>query len=271
MSPLRAARLLLSALLLTSSLAAPAPTRAQEAGEPLFLPEDALWAGGFLLGAAAMAPLDIHVARRIQDSIPQSNRVYRVGERALYYLGFPGGLAVGGGLYAAGKLVDEPGVAEVGLRTTEAIVVATLATGVAKVLIGRARPAASPDHPFDVAFGRGFRSDEFQSFPSGHTSAAFAAAAAITTEVGHRAPELKAATGVALYGTAALVGVSRLYRNAHWASDVVIGAAVGSFAGWKIVHYHRTHPNTRIDRALLDRPPPGPPGPPLLLVWRVPF
>lgn len=259
---MRARLVALLLLLLLGPLAPAAP--AQEPREPLFTGEDALWAGGFLLGAAAMAPLDVHLARAIQDSVPQANRVYRAGERALYYLGFPGGLVVGGGMYAAGRLAGEPGVAEVGLRTTEAILVASAVTGVTKLLVGRARPAASPDHPFDLAPGRGFRGDQFQSFPSGHTAASFAAAAAITTEVGHRAPELKTATGIALYGTAALIGLSRMYRNAHWASDVVIGAAIGSFAGWKVVRYHRTHPDNRIDRALLQRG-----GPPIVLVWRV--
>lgn len=257
-------RALILAAALGLGVAAP-PAHAQAPGEPLFQPADAFWAGGFLLGAAAMAPLDVHVARRIQDTIPQSRRVFRVGERALYYLGFPGGLVVGGAMYGAGRLAGEPGVAQVGLRTTEAIVVATLVTGVGKVLVGRARPFLEPEDPFDLRLGRGLRDDAYQSFPSGHTSAAFAAAAAITTEVGHRAPELKTATGVALYGTAALIGVSRMYRNAHWASDVVTGAAIGSFAGWKIVRYHRTHPDTRIDEALLGRD-----GPPLVLLWRIP-
>jgi membrane-associated phospholipid phosphatase len=55
-----------------------------------------------------------------------------------------------------------------------------------------------------------------------------------------------------MYGGAALVGLSRMYENRHWASDVIMGAAIGTFAGTKVVRYHRTHPGNRIDRWLLN-------------------
>jgi hypothetical protein len=43
-----------------------------------------------------------------------------------------------------------------------------------------------------------------------------------------------------MYGGAALVGLSRMYNNRHWASDVITGAAIGTFAGTKVVRYHHT-------------------------------
>ena len=55
-----------------------------------------------------------------------------------------------------------------------------------------------------------------------------------------------------MYGGAALVGVSRMYNNRHWASDVIIGAAIGTFAGNKVVRYHHTHPGNRIDKWLFN-------------------
>jgi membrane-associated phospholipid phosphatase len=58
------------------------------------------------------------------------------------------------------------------------------------------------------------------SFPSGHASASFATATIIEREFGWKA-------GLAAYGTAAYVAVSRLSENRHFASDVVFGAAVG--------------------------------------------
>jgi membrane-associated phospholipid phosphatase len=54
-----------------------------------------------------------------------------------------------------------------------------------------------------------------------------------------------------MYGGAALVAVSRMYSNKHWASDVMIGGLMGTFAGLKVVKYHHTHPNNRVDRWLL--------------------
>jgi membrane-associated phospholipid phosphatase len=57
--------------------------------------------------------------------------------------------------------------------------------------------------------------------------------------------------GSAMYGGATLVGLSRMYNNRHWASDVMIGGLIGTFAGLKVVKYHRTHPDNRVDRWLL--------------------
>jgi len=42
-----------------------------------------------------------------------------------------------------------------------------------------------------------------------------------------------------------------MYNNAHWASDVVLGAAIGTFSGIKVVRYSHGHSNNLIDRALL--------------------
>jgi len=41
-----------------------------------------------------------------------------------------------------------------------------------------------------------------------------------------------------------------MYHNKHWASDVMLGAAIGTFSGQKIVQYSHAHP-TRLDKALL--------------------
>jgi membrane-associated phospholipid phosphatase len=60
------------------------------------------------------------------------------------------------------------------------------------------------------------------SFPSAHTSNAFTTATVFATMY----KDHKWVPPVA-YGLATLVGISRLYNNAHWASDVMAGAAVG--------------------------------------------
>lgn len=60
------------------------------------------------------------------------------------------------------------------------------------------------------------------SFPSAHTSNAFATATVFATlyKEKHWVPPVA-------YGFATMVGFSRVYDNAHWASDVMAGAAVG--------------------------------------------
>jgi undecaprenyl-diphosphatase len=62
------------------------------------------------------------------------------------------------------------------------------------------------------------------SFPSGHTSASFAAAASIAA--------LGRGYAVAAYALAALISFSRLYLFVHYPGDVLAGLALGLFCAW---------------------------------------
>ena len=158
-----------------------------------------------------------------------------------------------GSLYVAGHLAHKPGLADTGLHTLRIDRASpTLWSGRGSAWWGARGPPA-PDNPYDVGFGRGFGDEEFRSFPSGHSATAFAAAAAGTGELGRWAPKYHTAGGVVLYSGATLVGLSRMYHQRHWASDVMVGTAIGAFSGWKIVHYNHAHPGNRLDRLLLGR------------------
>lgn len=63
----------------------------------------------------------------------------------------------------------------------------------------------------------------FTSFPSGHTSEAFASAEFLRQEYKSISPWY----GIAGYGIAAATGYMRMYNNKHWLSDVVAGAGIG--------------------------------------------
>jgi membrane-associated phospholipid phosphatase len=54
-----------------------------------------------------------------------------------------------------------------------------------------------------------------------------------------------------MYGAATLTGVSRIYNNQHWASDVLAGAAVGTISGIKLFRYQHSHPDNWLDKKLL--------------------
>ncbi|MFZ3231559.1 MAG: phosphatase PAP2 family protein [Pseudobdellovibrio sp.] len=86
-----------------------------------------------------------------------------------------------------------------------ALIYTTVSTYTLKTVFGRQRPGNSDSH---------------QSFPSGHTSTAFATATSLTYAYGWKA-------ALVAYPVAAFVGLSRLADDAHWASDLVGGAFLG--------------------------------------------
>jgi len=55
----------------------------------------------------------------------------------------------------------------------------------------------------------------------------------------------------ASYGAATLVGVARLYKNQHWASDVVAGGSVGVMSGILFDRYNRKYPSNIFNRVFL--------------------
>ncbi|HET9903412.1 MAG TPA: phosphatase PAP2 family protein [Xanthobacteraceae bacterium] len=98
-----------------------------------------------------------------------------------------------------------------------AIAIPGLTATVIKRLIGRARPGQLVDatHQF-VPFSW---NPALASFPSGHTTTAFAAAVALAT--------LFPRARVAFFAYAAVMALSRVVVEAHHPSDVIAGAAVG--------------------------------------------
>ncbi len=241
--------------MLAAPLRAPAQdTAADSSGGPtLFEPSDLYWAGGFAAATVLMAPLDRAVARELQGQSLQASRFLKASATGVRLLASPGGLVLGSGVYAGGRVAGDRDVAELGLHTTEAVLIADGITGVIKMAAGRNRPSLDPDHPYHFHFLGGFQGDPHRSFPSGHTTSAFAAAAAATEQVGYTWPDNKRWVGILLYGSAGLAGISRVYNNAHWASDVVVGAAIGSFTGWKVTRYAHDHPGNTVDRIFLGR------------------
>ena len=241
------------ALLLVSSRGAVAQadsTRHED--KKLFQRRDLIVGGSFAALTIAMIPLDRHLALRLQDSTTQANRFLKTGTRRVQYFGDPGSVILSAGLYAIGRATGWRSGADIGLHSFEAVVLSGAITGGLKAITGRARPSASggkdPDY---FSFFGGISNNRFQSFPSGHTTAAFAVASAVTSESRRWSPRATWIVAPAMYGTATLVGLSRMYNNAHWASDVVLGAGIGTFSGLKVVRYSHAHPDNRLDRALL--------------------
>ncbi len=109
-----------------------------------------------------------------------------------------------------------------GLTVFAAVFLSSACSTVLKELFDRDRPPlADPD--FEAAVGV----PGSASFPSGHATTAFAAAAALALLVpSARRPALLLACGVAL---------SRVYLGVHYALDVVAGAALGVAVAFLVV------------------------------------
>lgn len=212
-----------------------------------------LWIGAaFAAGTAAMFPLDRQIAHEIRDSALVNDRTLVETAKAIGFVGSYGAFIIGGGMYVVGRAADKPRLAHLAVHGLESAVVAATTTGVLKTILGRARPfVAGHDDPHDFQLMRGIRSDSYQAFPSGHTTMTFAIASAVTLELEQWHPRSAWVVGPLLYGGATLVGLSRMYEDKHWASDVVMGAAIGTFAGLKTVRFTHTRAGNRIDRWLL--------------------
>lgn len=217
---------------------------------PIFTRRDVWLAGAFLATTAAFMPFDQPITEEFRDPWPQQRAVFRDLANGFNVVGSPGVLVGSVAAYGIGRAIGSPRVAAVGLYSTEAIAVSGAVTALIKGVAGRARPYVNDNDPDSFAFDRGFR-DGDSSFPSGHATAAFAAAAVISGESARWWPHAARIITPVAYGSAVLVGLARIYSNKHWTSDVVMGAGIGTLAGLAVVHFNEAHPHNLVNRWLL--------------------
>lgn len=252
MNPHRFVTATLLLVSVTSSAAAQTAADSARRSRPLFVKSDLYILGMFSAATIGMFPLDRHMASTLRDPTLVTNRTLQDLSKGFRFMGAQGPYFIGAGMYVVGRVTGVRRAAALGLHGLEALFVGAGVSDVIKVVLGRERPYVSADtNPRSFAFMRGRRSRDFRSFPSGHATAAFAAAAAVSTETAAWWPDTRWIFGPILYGGATLVAVSRVYDDQHWASDVIMAAAVGTFSGLKTVRFNQTHEGNRIDRWLL--------------------
>jgi membrane-associated phospholipid phosphatase len=139
------------------------------------------------------------------------------------------GITRGAGLTAgafalSGVVLQDRKMTRTSVRLAEALVFSRLATGALKTIVGRMRPfTGSGPHAADPWVMDAEHAA--LSFPSGHTSQAFALSTVIARTYSQWYVQVPA------YGFAVSQAVQRVSTDKHWLSDVVAGAALGTFIG----------------------------------------
>jgi membrane-associated phospholipid phosphatase len=135
-----------------------------------------------------------------------------------------------GGFYIYGAAAKDKKAKQVALGGVQVFIMTGITTQIIKHLTHRHRPYQNdPSNP--RLWDGPFTGWDYTSFPSGHTSTAFALASLISSVY-----KDKIWVGIVSYTLATGVAWSRVYENKHWPSDVLIGAALGFAIGKTVYH-----------------------------------
>jgi membrane-associated phospholipid phosphatase len=143
---------------------------------------------------------------------------------------------IAGLFFLGGLILKDQKARDTGLMAWETLLHTGLLVQVVKHLAGRQRPKVENGLDYwygPAAFFKRYSQGSFShydSFFSGHTVTAWGLATVIAENYKNH-PWVP----ITCYGLATLVGLSRLTEDAHWMSDVFVGAVVGYAVGKMVV------------------------------------
>ncbi len=175
---------------------------------------------GITLGiAGALFAADHEIKQFV---VHNQNHNLEEASEILYPFGNTLSPAILAGMYVAAVITKERKMEHASLQAAKSVVISTMFYTLTKATLPRKRPTYT-DSPF--IFGKPYKgSREFTSFPSGHCNTVFSIATALAIEYKHTKW-----VPILCYSIASLTGISRIYQNRHWASDVFLGSAMGHF------------------------------------------
>jgi membrane-associated phospholipid phosphatase len=200
--------------------------------------------GGFAVGTGAVMLIDEPIQKYAVKLSQRNRAVKNVSSQITKFGGLYEAYTLGA-LGAYGYIFNNSKMQTTTLLATQAYLTGGAMESVLKLLSGRQRPfitdssrvEAEPTFygPFHKTL-KGTNGKRINSsFPSGHTTVAFAAATVYAMEYKDR-PWVP----IVAYTAATAIGLSRITENKHWITDVVSGAALGYLSGRLVVNnYHR--------------------------------
>jgi membrane-associated phospholipid phosphatase len=192
--------------------------------------------GGAVAGTLALAASGADHALRVEA---QQNLRWPAFGNGAVWVGYVLPVVVAPGIYLWGLAAGNNPRARAGAAAVQALVVTTATTFALKWITGRPFPShggdpAAPDrleHP-EYAREASFwpqTTARGVAWPSGHTSAAFSVAAALTSSQAGRLW-----VPLVAYPVATAIGAGMIVGDHHWASDVLAGALLGQAVGWAV-------------------------------------
>lgn len=176
-------------------------------------------------GVGALMVLDKPIYDVIQKN--RSNSLDSFADFVEEFGSYPS-FGIMGGFYAAGVMYNDSKAKAVAVDAfATSIVAAGVITTSLKVITGRSRPNAGDGTHHFQPFGGD------RSFPSGHTAQAFSLASVIAEHYNEQWVDLTS------YGIATMVGLARIEQEAHFPSDVLAGAIIGTVVGKSIVRFNK--------------------------------
>jgi membrane-associated phospholipid phosphatase len=140
-------------------------------------------------------------------------------------------------LYVSGEVSDNNSLRKTALLSLESFLTSGIVVIGLKSAVGRARPwtdeSSHSFHPFSTR-------SRFASFPSGHACSAFAVATVIADQSKNVYIDILA------YSLATLAAISRVHIDEHWASDILVGSAIGYFVAKKICALDRNRDSNKV-------------------------
>ena len=195
-----------------------------------------------ILATGCIASMDVQITQEFFEKEVDADfddQVYRMGQgmaqigyrydkiSSSYILGGLTASMLAGGLLSNNKKM---------LLTTklmvESLFITESLTALGKGLLGRSRPYAGRG-AYDFHFFKFSLDSEYQSMPSGHTSAVFSMITVLANQYDTWWVKIPA------YSLGVSVALQRIDARKHWASDVILGGLLGYYVGRSLSLRHQ--------------------------------